>query len=182
LVLGLIFSISALGIVAAPASAEVIVKACVGTCGYYEVYDNDTGMSGARCTYGNSYPYKLLNISARPPLMHGYYSTKTKVEWRFKVQRKSVNGSKWLVYYTSSYQSAQANDAIPAYAGHGFSRRTWNAPNNPAGYQYRVVLELQWWHSGHVEGYAKIRYEWYKQQRANGNNSNQGFGYCIPSN
>lgn len=179
--LGLMFAVSALGVMAGPAAAEVIVKSCVGTCGYYEVYDNNTGQPGAKCTYANNNPYKLLNMNVRPPLMHGNYSNKTKVEWRFKVQRRNVNGNKWLVYYTSSYQSTKANDAIPANLGNGFSRRTWNAPNNPAGYQYRAILELQWWHNGMVEGYAKVRYIWYNQERANGNNGNLG-SYCIPSN
>jgi len=181
IVLGVIFAVSAVSVMAAPAAAEVIVKACVGNCGSYQVSDNDTGMPGAKCTYQNSYPYKLLNMSVRPPLMHGDYSTKTKVEWRFKVQRKNVNGSKWLVTYTSSYQSAQASDSIPAYENHGFTRRTWNAPSNPSGYDYRVILELQWWHNGSKEGYAKIRYSWYKEQRSGSSSSNLG-SYCIPNN
>jgi hypothetical protein len=179
--LGLVFAMSALGAMAAPAAAEVVVKACVGNCGYYEVYDNSTGQPGAKCTYQNSYPYKLLNVNVRPPLMHGDYSNKTKVGWRFLIQRKNINGNKWLVYYTSSYQTATASDSIPAYVGSGFSRRKWNAPNNPSGYQYRVVLELRWWHNGSVEGYAKVRYTYLLQQRANGMNGNLG-SYCIPNN
>jgi len=181
IVLGVIFAVSAVSVMAAPAAAEVIVKACVGNCGYYEVYDNSGSQQGAKCTYKSSYPYKLLNMSVRPPLMHGDYPSKTKVEWRFKVQRKSVGGNKWLVYYTSSYQSAQASDSIPATEGSGFSRRTWNAPSNPAGYDYRVILELQWWHNGSKEGYAKIRYTWYKEQRQGSSSSNLS-SYCIPSN
>jgi hypothetical protein len=179
--LGLIFAMSAASVIAAPAAGAVIVKACVGTCGSYEVGDSSTTY-GAKCTYGNSYPYKLLNVNVRPPLMHGNYSTKTKVGWRFKIQRQPTGGGKWLVTYTSSYQTADANDAIPAYLNHGFTRRTWTAPSNPAGYFYRVILELQWWKNGNVEGYAKARDQYYNQVRANGTGQNDGFGYCIASN
>ncbi len=127
----------------APVSAAVD-SGCTGTCGYYEVYDNNTGMPGAKCTYKNSYPYKLIDVSPRAPLMHGYQADKDPVAWRFKVQRKNVNGGSWNTYFTSGYQSSMASDSIPAYTGHGFSRRHWTPPNNPNGYFWRVVLNLRW--------------------------------------
>ena len=68
----------------------------------------------------------LDEITVRPPLMHGYYSNKTKVAWRFKVRRASVGGGNFSTIYTSSWQTAMANDAIPVYAGQGFSRRAWS--------------------------------------------------------
>lgn len=171
-------ALTSIGILAAPASAEVVMVACNGRCGYYEV-DDTSSMTGGRCNYGTSYPYKLLSIRVRPPLMHGDYMAKTKVGWRFRIQRKPVNGGNWSPIFISSYQTAMANDAIPAYNGSGFTGRTWQAPNNPAGYFYRAVIELQWWKNGSVEGYARVRYVWYS--RVSGANSNTASNYCIQS-
>jgi len=174
LALGFVFAVSALGVMAAPAAAEVIVKQCVGTCGYYEVYDNDTTKQGVTCTYGTSYPYGLKTMTVRPPLMHGYHSTKTKVGWRFTVQRKKVGGSSWSVFYQSGYQTAQASDSIPAYQGHGFTKRSYSLAN-PNGYYWRVHIELQWY--GSPQGYAKVRYTWYLAVR--GNTQNVDMDYCL---
>jgi hypothetical protein len=181
--LALVFALGALVVIGiAPVAAETDMG-CVGTCGYYQVDDNDTGMPGARCTYANSYPYKLKEISIRPPLMHGYQADKDPVGWAFRIQRKSVNGSKWRPVFDSTYQNSSASDSIPAYLGHGFSRRTWSAPSNPNGYYWRVVLMLRWKaDNGNVVGTAKVRYEWYNQIRKDGNAQNLGSGYCIASN
>ena len=165
----LVFAISALGMVAGPAAAETVTQACQGTCGYWEAYDNPAPERGANCVYSTNSPYKLKQITVRPVLMHGAYPNNTKVGWRFKVQRMSNNGGSWSTFYTSSFQTAQANDAIPAYAGSGFARRTWNAPANPNGYRYRIALDLQWWHNGSVEGTLKLKYDWYKAIRGNAN-------------
>src|SRR5215204_2040644 len=75
-------------------------------------------------------------------LMHGEYAAKTPVAWRLRIQRKPNSSGNFNNYFTSNYQQTTANETIPAYAGHGFSRRTWYAPNNPAGYRYRVILDL----------------------------------------
>jgi hypothetical protein len=166
----------------APASAAVIVVECNGTCGYYEITDNDMA-PGARCNYANSFPYKLLNISTRPPLMHGNYLNNTKVGWKVRIQRKPINSGHWAPIFISNYQTAMANEEIPAYGGQRFSRIIRNAPNNPAGYQYRVVLHLAWWKpNGNLDGTAKVRLEWYHQERLNGGNGQNVMGYCIPSN
>jgi len=177
--LAMVFAVAGLAVVAAPAMAETTIVACNGTCGYYQVTDMDPGGKGAVCVYQTSYPYELNKITVRPPLMHGNYSTKTKVGWRFNVLRKNVNGGTWSSIYTSTYQTALANDAIPAYAGHGFSRRAWTAPAHPAGYYYRVAIEMQWWRSGSVKGYAKVKYDWYKG--LSGTNSNVQETYCLAS-
>src|SRR5215210_465269 len=95
LVLAAVFAVASLSIIAAPAMSETVLKACstspssttMGLCGYWEVYDASSGKKGAVCVYASSYPYQLNTITVRPPLMHGYYSTKTKVGWRFNVQR-----------------------------------------------------------------------------------------------
>lgn len=179
IVVALVFAMSALGIVAGPATAETVTQACQGTCGYWEVYDSMAPERGANCVYAASSPYKLKQITIRPALMHGAYSNKTKVGWRFRVQRMSNNGGAWNNFYTSSYQKAKANDSIPAYAGQGFARRTWNAPANPNGYRYRIALDLQWWHNGSVEGTLKLYYDWYKAIRGNSNSINPD--YCLQS-
>ena len=177
-VLALCFALTSLGVLAAPASAEVVMVQCNGRCGYYEVYDTPA-MAGARCNYGTSFPYKLNSIRVRAPLMHGDYAAKTKVGWRYRIQRKPVNGGNWSPVVISSYQTAMASDSVPAYNGSGFTGRTWTAPNNPNGYFYRAVIELQWWKNGAVEGYARVRYEYYS--RVSGSNTDMATNYCIQS-
>ena len=54
-------------------------------------------------------------MSAREPLMHGDYATKTKVGWRFRIQRQNTNGGSWNTIFTSGYQTAKASNSIPAY-------------------------------------------------------------------
>lgn len=161
MLLALTFAVSSLAVIAAPAAAETPLVPCNGTCGYYEVYDTGpAGQKGAVCGYeGNS--RDLDFISVRPPLMHGNYSNKTKVEWRFKIRRASSSLGPFSTIHTSSYQSAKANDAIPAYAGSGFSRKWWYASESPDGY-YLVWVEMRWWHSGQVEGFARVEYDHYK--------------------
>jgi len=176
--LALAFAVSSLVVIGiAPVSAEVDYG-CVGKCGEYQVYDSTT-MPGAKCTYGTSYPYKLREISVRPPIMHGWYSYKTPVLWRFRIQRQPVGGGSWTNLFTSGYQSSTASNSIAAYANHGFSRRTWDAPNNVSGYRYRVMLNLQWKKSGSVEGTARVLYQVYN--RVSGMNSDKAMDYCIQS-
>jgi hypothetical protein len=68
---------------------------------------------------------------------------------------------------------------IPAYDGHGFSRRSWTAPSNPNGYQWRIALDLRWFHNGSVEGTLKLKYDWYKRER--GNATDVQPNYCLQS-
>lgn len=177
--LGLVFAVSALGVLAAPAAAETVTQPCSGNCGYWEVYDAAAPLRGGSCFYSGTFPYKLTSMSVRAPLMHGIYNGKTKVGWRFKIQRQNNNGGSWNTIYTSSYQTAMADNAIPAYNGHGFSRRTWNAPSNPNGYRYRETLDLKWWKAnGTVDGTLSLKYDWYKRQRSGGGKDVQP-NYCI---
>ena len=71
-----------------PAQAAVILVDCTGTCGYYELHDDQTTERGANCLYQSANPGKLDQITVRPPLMHGNYPGKTKVEWRFRIRHK----------------------------------------------------------------------------------------------
>ena len=164
--IALAFAISSVAVIVAPAAAATVLTACTGTCGYYEVYDmGPTGQKGAVCVYETGSSYDLDEITIRPPLMHGSRPTKDKVSWRFKIRKQNVNTMVYSTVFTSSYQSAMADDATPAYVGHGFSRRSWRAPENPHGFFY-VQIELTWTHNGSREGYAKIEYDWYKAQRS----------------
>jgi hypothetical protein len=81
--------------------------------------------------------------------------------------------------HTSTYQKALADDAIPAYAGNGFSRRAWSAPNDPSGYRYRVVIDMRWKHNGVVEGKLTVRYDWYKAK--SGTNTYTNPNYLLAS-
>lgn len=187
IVLGLVFASTLLIATAAPVGAETILKGChrnatsaqMGDCGYWEVYDASVGKKGVVCVYRTSSPYNLDEMTIRPPLMHGLYSNKTPVGWRFKVRRQPVGGGAWATVFTSSWQKSKANDAVPAYVGHGFSRRAWPAPVNPSGYFYKVELELQWWKNGSVEGYVKLEYDWYKALRGNSTYTNPQ--HCLQS-
>lgn len=180
LVIAVAFAASSLVVMALPAAAETVLVTCTGTCGYYQVYDTGpTGMKGADCVYlnNNTHP-DLAEMTFRPPLMHGYYPNKTKVGWRFKVQREPVNSAQpFKTIYTSPWQTAMANDAIPASVGHGFSRRAWMAPASPHGF-FRVVIELQWWHGASVDGMVRLKYDWYKAIRS-GHPSYVDMEYCL---
>jgi hypothetical protein len=175
--LALTFALSSLVVVAVVPATAAVDSGCVGKCGYYEVYDS-MSMPGAKCVYRTSYPYNLKEISVRPPLMHGDYINKTPVAWRFRVQRQSVGGGSWSNYFTSSYQQSTASDSIPAYANHGFSRRTWTASGVNMK-RFRIVLDLRWKRNGSVEGTAKVRYTVYNKVR--GNDSDKVNDYCIQS-
>ena len=122
-------------------------------------------MPGATCRYTQP-AYYLAAIDIRPPLMHGYYANKTKVEWRYRIQRQDTNLTGWKLFDESTFQSAMADDQIPAYKGNGFQYRTWNAPANPTGYLYRVRIVMRWWHNGSVEGSMFVQYDWYRAQKS----------------
>ena len=154
IVLGAVVLALVLG--AQPVAAARILKD-TGTQGYYELYDEMGGPRGANCLYKQG-TYELGAISVRPPLMHGNYATKTKVQWRFKIRRQSVSpGAAFKTIYTSTWQTDKANDAIPA---DDFTRRKWSAPTNPTG-RFQVLVELRWWYQGAVEGFVRAQYEWY---------------------
>ena len=167
IVVALCFALTSIAALAAPASAETILAPCSGTCGSWEVYDGAVGRKGANGIYATSAPYELNKITVRPPLMHGDHPSPSQVAWRFKIQRRAVDGIAWSTIYTSTYQKASADDAIPAYAGNGFSRRAWEAPNNPSGYFYRVLIDMRWKHNGSVEGTLSLKYDYYKAKRGN---------------
>ncbi|MDL2334934.1 MAG: hypothetical protein QFC55_02740 [Chloroflexota bacterium] len=165
-------------VMAAPAAAETVISPCSGTCGYWQVNDTGpAGMKGGVCQYETG-SYDLDSISVRPPLMHGPYSNKTKVQWKFNILRSTNFGGSYTGIYNSSWQTAMANDAIPASDGSGFSRRYWYAPDpNPTGW-FKVRLLLWWKNSaGTVVGKMKIEYDHY-QGKWNGN-TDYRYDYCL---
>lgn len=174
------FALIAGTFIAAPVAAETVLVDCNGTCGYWEVMDTGpTGPKGAVCVYEKP-GYDLDKITIRPPLMHGAYSNKTKVAWRFRVRRADVNVGTFQTIYTSSWQTAMASDSIPAQDGngfdYGFARRTWMAPENPHGF-FDIWTELAWYHNGSQEGFARVEYDWYKAQRGSSSYTNNE--YCL---
>ncbi|MEO6350247.1 MAG: hypothetical protein ABIP53_06315 [Candidatus Limnocylindrales bacterium] len=159
-VLTLVFALTAAGAIAGPAAAETIIQACNGTCGYYEIRDGGPPY-GANCIYEHA-SHDLDKISVRPPLMHGPWSYKTKVRWLFRIFRSASMGGSWSQIYQSSWQNAMANDSIPAYAGQGFSRRTWTAPESPTGW-FKVRILMHWFNqSGNRVGIAAAEIDNYK--------------------
>jgi len=175
-ILALGMAVTAVGAFVLPAAAETILIECDGTCGYYEVKDmGPTGPKGAVCVYEKP-GYDLDEITVRPPLMHGYYDTKTKVAWRFKIRRSNTSGGAYSTIYTSSWQYAMASNTNPVSAGDGFSRRAWMAGENPNGF-FDVWTELRWDHNGSREGFARIEYDWYKALRGSSSYTNNE--YCL---
>jgi hypothetical protein len=173
-----VIALSAVFVVGVAPVGAAVDSGCTGRCGYYEV-DDSLAMPGAKCSYGTSFPYKLKWISVLPPLMHGDYPGNTPVAWRFRIQRKPNSSGSFNNFFTSGYQQTTANESIPAYAGNGFSRRKWFAPNNPNGYRYRVIIDLIWKKNGMIEGRAHVRYEIYNRVR--GMDSDKAMDYCIQS-
>jgi hypothetical protein len=165
-------------VVGTPVAAETPIGGCTGggMCGYWEAYDTHPGLKGGICKYETG-SYDLDWISVRPPLMHGPWSYKTKVQWKFNILRSTNFGGSYKGIYHSSWQVAMANDAIPARDGSGFSWRTWTAPENPTGW-FKVRL-LLWWKNaaGTVVGKQKIEYDHY-QGKWSGNNDHRS-EYCL---
>ena len=163
--------------VAAPAAAETVIDPCSGNCGYWEVYDTHPGNKGGICKYETG-SYDLDWIKIRPPLMHGPYSAKTKVQWKFNILRSTNFGSTYTGIFNSSWQVAMANTAIPAREGSGFSWRTWYASDpNPTGW-FKVRILLRWKNAaGNTVGNMKIEYDHY--QRKWSGSSNHGLDYCL---
>ena len=178
--IALAFAISAIGAFAAPAAAETVLKDCTGTCGYYEYYDNEPPPSyGANCKYETA-SYDLDFMSGKPPSVHGPYSYKTQVAWRIRILRSTNMGGSWSTIYTSGWDTAMANDAIPAYAGHGFARIYWHANENPTGW-FKMRVYIRWRNAGgNVIGNASAEYNSYKELW-NGNSYPNSADYC-PNN
>jgi hypothetical protein len=170
LAMSLALGASALGV--QPVAAARILKD-TGTQGYYELYDEMGGPRGATCSY-EKVTFDLDKMRIKPPLMHGYYPTPSQVQWRFKIRRQSLTpGATFKVFYTSSWQTDTADDAIPA---NGFTTRAWSAPEDPHG-RFQAVVELRWRHNGQVEGFVRAQYEWYKAKWSG--NSYENNEYCL---
>ncbi len=87
--------------------------------------------------------------------------------WRFRIQSYKSTGT-WSTDYTSKYQTAQATYLESASAGNGFSRRAWTGPFTLDHGDQRVIVEMQWWKAGSVQGYVKLRYTQYRAQTDSG--------------
>lgn len=95
----------------------------------------------------------------------------------FQSAPRPSNGGAYSTIYTSSYQTAKANDAIPARAGNGFSRRAWNAPDpNPTG-RFKIWIEMQWLSNGVVKGFVREEVDNYKQLK--GGSTSYDTEYCT---
>src|SRR5437588_749078 len=83
---------SLLVVTAPPAAAETGLVSCTGTCGAWQVQDTSANQ-GAVCIYHNKQPHVLYEVTVRPPVMYGYYSTKDEVDWFFKIQHRYAIGT-----------------------------------------------------------------------------------------
>src|SRR6266542_3473592 len=164
-------------LIAAPVGAAMPIVMCSGTCGNYVTYDSSGGPYGGICTYETG-SYDLDSIKVNAPKMYGPYSTKTKVQWKFNILRSTDFGASYKGYFNSSWQNSTASMTAAAYAGHGFTKRTWTAPDpNPTGF-FKVRILLRWKNAaGNTVGNAKIEYDYY-QGKWNGN-TDQRSDYCL---
>ena len=169
---------------AGPASAEMVLKSCTGTCGVYQVHD-DSALEDIVCVDRNKHPNELYEITIRPPKIYGPTSKMTTVDWRFQVQDKSFTfPSHWKTIDTSPYQTATASSSVPAKSGDGFTTGVWMSNLNGGGSVfegYRVLVEMDWWNNSGVVGREKIVYDWYWQVNLNGSHGAAVQGHCTGS-
>ena len=176
--LGVAFATSFLITGALPATAETILNNCSGVCGDWQVSDmGPLGQKGAVCKYEKT-SFELDFISIRPPIMHGPFAQKTKVQWQYKILRSNNAGMSWTTEYTSNYQTAMASDSVAAYAGSGFARRYHYVAENPTGFR-KVRVFLRWKNAaGNNIGTASAEYDWYQSLWSNQKRADQE--YCLP--
>ncbi len=174
---GLLMAVGLLAAGAIPASAETVLNNCTGNCGDWQVNDmGPIGGKGAVCKYEKN-SFDLDFISVRPPIMHGPFAQKTKVQWQYKILRSNNFGSTWTAEHTSDWQTAMANTTDAAYAGSGFARRYHYVAENPTGFR-KVRVFLRWKNSGGSNiGTASVEYDWY--QRMWNGTSQADQEYCI---
>jgi hypothetical protein len=174
---GLMLSVGLLVASTVPVAGETVLNNCSGTCGDWQVSDmGPTGPKGAVCKYEKT-SFDLDFISVRPPIMHGPFAQKTKVQWQYKILRSTNSGSSWGTEYTSTWQTAMANTTDAAYAGSGFARRYHYVAENPTGFR-KVRVYLRWKNAaGSNIGTAAAEYDWY--QRMWNGQSQADMEYCI---
>lgn len=178
LVAALAMALTSIGALAAPAAAETIIQGCAGNCGFYEYYDNEPPPSyGANCKYETG-SYDLDFMSGKPPSVHGPFANKTQVAWRIKILRSTNMGGSWSTVHTSAWDTAMADDAIPARAGHGFGRIYWYASDpNPTGW-FKMRVNIRWKNAnGNTIGNASAEYNSYKGLWSN--QSDTRMDHCI---
>ena len=165
-------------LIAGPASAEQILTQCSGKCGEYQYGDNEPPPQyGANCIYETA-SYDLDKMSGRPPIVHGPFVNKSKVAWRIKILRSNNFGSSWTTEYISGWDYAMASQTIAAYAGRGFARITYSAPENPVGWR-KMRVNIRWWNlsGSSVIGNASAEYNSYK--RLWSGNTDSASDHCI---
>ena len=178
ILIALSLAIAGSTLLAFPASAAEILNDCSGTCGEYQYGDDEPPPQyGANCIYETG-SFDLDRMSARPPIVHGPFTSKSMVGWRMKVLRSNNFGSSWTVEYKSGWDTAMASQSIAAYAGSGFARQTYTVPENPVGWR-KIQVNIRWWNlsGSSVVGRAKAEYNSYK--RLWNGNSDAGTDHCI---
>ena len=171
-------AIAALAVSVAPASAarELQTTGDIGSFDENNFRDQFGGPYGANCIYETGGSDDLDRITVRAPInVHGLAADPaySQVEWRFKIRRQPPTSMTFQTIFTSSWQSDRANDNFVA---DDFTRRAWNAPNNPSGF-YQVLIEVRFWYQGRVDGFTRWQYEWYKAKRGNASYDNNE--YCF---
>lgn len=156
-------AVAGLALFANPVLAHTTVKQ-VGTTGSWSLKDTHR-RPGARCAY--SIYGNLFQISIRPPVVYGAYSSPTWVGWRFRILRSTNAGATWRTIKRSSVHKDRATSSVPA---DGFARRLWDGPEEvdpPASSWYKVRLVILFYAPGSartVEGKVVVEDDWYKEK------------------
>ena len=163
MVLGPVFMALALAVQPVAASTPISQS---GLYGEYQINDDQGTTRGANCLYEGhktNGKYLLNKISIRPPVVHahdyGAGNTSQWVGWRYVIQRDSNFDNVYGDVYKSGWVKDKASETEIA----DFTRRTWTAPENPAG-NYRVRIIIKWFKPGTTStqsGRAVEELDWY---------------------
>jgi hypothetical protein len=143
-----------------PASAAVLVKQS-GLWGDYGTYDSSV-QPGAKCGYsaadGTGTAY-LRWIKVNPPKAAARDITSARdhqqVSWQVTIQRDPGTGH-WKNVAHSGVQTKTTYDDLSATYG---SLKVY--VNGAPGQIFRAIITLKWLRNGSVEGFVKLRIEYY---------------------
>jgi hypothetical protein len=166
--LALMLAVPLLITLAAPAAAYTIVSQ-TGMVGEWYLTDSyDT--PGATCGYTQEYPpnhayfrwMKLRAPNVRAADRDSNVIDQKRVQWFWKLQRGTINGSTWTNVATSSKQTkiAYENQAA-AFTSLRVNFNTGTSPQGETVFRAMVIIKFLK-NSGAVEGMVKARIDYYR--------------------
>ena len=160
-VLSTLASLALLVVLSAPMGAEFEVQES-GNVGDWNANDSEVA-PGATCKYNSS--FRLVKLSARPPVVFSFRPGGQKVGWQLRVVRnyQLPNNDQYAdqLVYKSTFQKDRATLSEPA----DFTRKAWTVEGPTSGStRYKVWVYIRLYRpNGTVEGTVRYRYEWFRQ-------------------